>query len=557
MFVADFETTTDINDCRVWAWGLVEIGNTDNFKYGNSIDSFMTEMETLAKKNEIVFFHNLKFDGEFLLHWGFTNGFTHVENRSDITDKTITTLISDKGVFYSIEFIFKKFKTRLHHVTFRDSLKVLPMSVDRVAKAFELSLSKLSIDYDSPRPVGYELTPEEVEYIKHDVVIVAEALKKLHEQGLEKMTTASNALADYKSIIGKSNFERWFPLPDYDSDVRQSYRGGFTYANPAFSNKVIGEGLVLDVNSLYPSVMYNKPLPYGEPIFYNGQYTPDRLYKLYVQILTCHFELKPGYIPTIQLKHSLSFMPTEYLTSSKGEDITLCLTSVDLELFLEHYEVYNLEWVCGWKFKSSNILFRDYIDKWYAVKEQATRDKNPGLRQISKLMLNGLYGKFAINPSVRNKIPELDVDGSIRYRLGEPGERKPLYIPIGTFITAWARYTTITAAQKVFNRFLYADTDSLHLIGTTPPDDLDIDDVRLGAWKIENRFTRAKFIRAKTYVEEIDGSLKVTCAGLPDYLHPQVTFDNFTYLANYTGKLKPTHVAGGIVLTETDFTIKA
>ena len=557
MFVADFETTTDINDCRVWAWGLVEIGNTDNFKYGNSIDSFMTEMETLAKKNEIVFFHNLKFDGEFLLHWGFTNGFTHVENRSDITDKTITSLISDKGVFYSIEFIFKKFKTRLHHVTFRDSLKVLPMSVDRVAKAFGLSLSKLSIDYDSPRPVGYELTPDEIEYIKHDVVIVAEALKKLHEQGLEKMTTASNALADYKSIIGKSNFERWFPLPDYDSDVRQSYRGGFTYANPAFSNKVIGEGLVLDVNSLYPSVMYNKPLPYGEPIFYNGQYTPDRLYKLYVQILSCHFELKPGYIPTIQLKHSLSFMPTEYLTSSKGEDITLCLTSVDLELFLEHYEVYNLEWVCGWKFKSSNILFRDYIDKWYAVKEQATRDKNPGLRQISKLMLNGLYGKFAINPSVRNKIPELDIDGSIHYRLGEPGERKPLYIPIGTFITAWARYTTITAAQKVFDRFLYADTDSLHLIGTTPPDDLDIDDVRLGAWKIENRFTRAKFIRAKTYVEEIDGSLKVTCAGLPDYLHPQVTFDNFTYLANYTGKLKPTHVAGGIVLTETDFTIKA
>lgn len=556
MFVADFETTTDINDCRVWAWGLVEIGNTDNFKYGNSIDSFMTEMETLAKKNEIVFFHNLKFDGEFLLHWGFTNGFTHVENRSDITDKTITSLISDKGVFYSIEFIFKKFKTRLHHVIFRDSLKVLPMSVDRVAKAFGLSLSKLSIDYDSPRPVGYELTPDEIEYIKHDVVIVAEALKKLHEQGLEKMTTASNALADYKSIIGKSNFERWFPLPDYDSDMRQSYRGGFTYANPAFSNKVIGEGLVLDVNSLYPSVMYNKPLPYGEPIFYDGQYTPDRLYKLYVQILTCHFELKPGYIPTIQLKRSLSFMPTEYLTSSKGEDITLCLTSVDLELFLEHYEVYNLEWVCGWKFKSSNILFRDYIDKWYAVKEQATRDKNPGLRQISKLMMNGLYGKFAINPSVRNKIPELDINGSIRYRLGDPGERKPLYIPIGTFITAWARYTTITAAQKVFDRFLYADTDSLHLIGTTPPDDLDIDDVRLGAWKIENTFTRAKFIRAKTYVEEIDGSLKVTCAGLPDYLHPQVTFDNFTYLANYTGKLKPTHVAGGIVLTETDFTIK-
>lgn len=557
MYVADFETTTDIDDCRVWAWGLVEIGNTTNFKYGNSIDSFMEEMETLSKKNEIVFFHNIKFDGEFLLHWGFTHGFTHVENRSDITDKTMTSLISDKGVFYSIEFIFKKFKTRLHHVTFRDSLKVLPMSVDRVAKSFGLPLSKLSIDYDAPRPVGYELTPEEIEYVKHDVVIVAEALRIQHEQGLNKMTTASNALADYKEIIGKANFDRWFPTPDYDADVRQSYKGGFTYANPAFTDKVIGEGIVLDVNSLYPSVMYYKPLPYGEPIFYTGKYVPDRLYKLYVQILTCHFELKAGFIPTIQLKHSLSFMPTEYLTSSNGEDVTLCLTSVDLDLFLTHYNVYNLEWVCGWKFKGCEVLFRDYIDKWYAVKEQATIDKNPGLRQIAKLMLNGLYGKFAINPNVRNKIPVLNIDGSVGYILGEPGERKPLYIPVGTFITAWARYTTITAAQKVFDRFLYADTDSLHLIGTTPPDGLEISDTKLGAWKIESKFTRAKFIRAKTYVEEINGDLKVTCAGLPDYIHPQVTFDNFARLANYTGKLKPTHVAGGIVLTETDFTIKA
>lgn len=557
MYVADFETTTDVNDCRVWAWGLVEIGNTNNFKHGNNIDSFMKEMETLSKKNETVFFHNLKFDGEFLLHWGFTHGFTHVENRSDITDKTMTSLISDKGIFYSIEFIFKKFKTRLHHVTFRDSLKVLPMSVDRVAKSFGLPLSKLSIDYDAPRPVGYELTPEEIEYVKHDVIIVAEALHIQHTQGLDKMTTASNALADYKMIIGKSNFERWFPTPDYDADVRQSYKGGFTYANPAYTDKVIGEGIVLDVNSLYPSVMYYKPLPYGEPKFYTGQYVPDRLYKLYVQILSCNFELKPGYIPTIQLKHSLSFMPTEYLTSSNGEDVTLCLTSVDLELFLEHYDVYNVEWICGWKFKASEVLFRDYIDKWYAVKEQATIDKNPGLRLIAKLMLNGLYGKFAINPHIRNKIPMLNIDGSVCYRLSEPDERKPLYIPVGTFITAWARHTTISAAQKVYDRFLYADTDSLHLIGSEPPEGLEISDTKLGAWKIESKFTRAKFIRAKTYVEEIDDELKITCAGLPDYIHPQVTFDNFARLANYTGKLKPTHVAGGIVLTETDFTIKA
>ena len=556
MYVADFETTTDIDDCRVWAWAMCEVGDTDNFLYGNSIESFMMKMEELSKRNETIAFHNLKFDGEFILAYLLRNNFTHIIDRNQVDDNTFSSLISDKGVFYEIEVIFKKFKTRLHHITFRDSLKVLPMSVDSIAKAFGLPMQKLSIDYDEYRPIGHTLTDEEIAYIHNDVVIVAEALRILHEQGLTKMTTASNAITDYKNIIGKANFERWFPTPDYDADIRQSYKGGFTYANPLYTNKIIGAGIVLDVNSLYPSMMYYKPLPYGEPIFYEGEYQPDNLYKVYVQILTCHFELKPDHIPTIQLKNTLSFIPTEYATSSKGMDITLCLTSVDLQLFKDHYNLYNVEYHCGWKFKCSTILFKDYIDKWYAIKEQATLEGNKPLRQIAKLMLNSCYGRFAINPAVRNKIPVLNKDGSVGYVLGEPSIRKPLYIPVGSFITAWARDTTIRAAQKVYDRFLYADTDSLHLIGTELPTDLDISPTALGAWKHESTFTRAKYLRAKTYIEEIDGKINVTCAGLPAALHNQVTFDNFTTDAVYYGKLKPTHCEGGIVLTETEFSIR-
>ena len=37
-FAADFETTTDIDDCRVWAYSLCEIGKPDNFLDGNNID---------------------------------------------------------------------------------------------------------------------------------------------------------------------------------------------------------------------------------------------------------------------------------------------------------------------------------------------------------------------------------------------------------------------------------------------------------------------------------------------------------------------------------------
>lgn len=44
---------------------------------------------------------------------------------------------------------------------------------------------------------------------------------------------------------------------------------------------------------------------------------------------------------------------------------------------------------------------------------------------------------------------------------------------------------------------------------------MDIDPVRLGAWKCEGHFTRARFIRQKTYIEEIKNKLKITCASMP------------------------------------------
>lgn len=337
---------------------------------------------------------------------------------------------------------------------------------------------------------------------------------------------------------------------------------------------------MLDVNSLYPDVMYNNPLPYGEGIFFKGRYVEDKIYNLYIQMFTCNFVLKEGYIPTIQLKNNLSFIPTQYLDSSNGEDVTLCLTSLDLKLFFEHYEVYNVEWISGWKFKSTNKLFKDYIDKWMTIKIESSRTGNHAMRTLAKLMLNALYGKFALNPKVRSKHPIL-VNGIVKYVADKEEIRDPIYIPVGTFITAGARYKTISAAQSVYDRFVYADTDSLHLIGTVLPQTLDIDPVKLGAWKHESTFRRAKFLRQKSYIEdtlmeekeilkllnkhpeweclvnwETMSMLKITCAGMPQACYKNVTWENFKVCSEFEGKLRQLHVEGGIVLADTPFTIK-
>lgn len=547
LYTADFETTTTPEDCRVWAWAVCEIGDFSNKQYGNSIESFILWCEENSPVT--VYFHNLKFDGQFIISYLLQNDYEFTLNKK-IKPSQFTALIGEKNEFYSIKICFWEEVKEKGQVTIYDSLKLLPFSVDAVAKGFDLPIRKLELDYHVSRETNHELTSEEKDYISNDVEIVARALKILFDEKLTKMTTASNAMNEFKTIFGKKRFEKIFPPPDYDADIRQSYKGAFTYLNPRFREQDIGEGIVLDVNSLYPSVMYYRHLPYGEGIFFEGKYREDKDFPLYVQMIKCQFILKEGMLPTIQIKHTLSFVETEYLTSSNDEQVTLCLTSVDLELLLTHYDVYDLEYINGWKFRASDKMFRGYIDKWNGIKVKATQEGNKPMRTLAKLMLNSLYGKFASNPIRKRRIPELDEEGVVRYRLSEPETTNPIYIPVGSFITAWARYTTITAAQACYDRFIYADTDSLHLVGLEEPKGIEIDDTRLGAWKHESTFTRARFLRQKSYIEEIDGKLKITCAGMPKGCYPYVTWENFHIGNEFPGKLKQKVVKGGTVLVE-------
>lgn len=177
-----------------------------------------------------------------------------------------------------------------------------------------------------------------------------------------------------------------------------------------------------------------------------------------------------------------------------------------------------------------------------------------------------------------------------------PEERKPVYIPVAAFVTAYGRDKTIRTSQAIRDYtekkygkdlYYYSDTDSIHAGLTLEDieelkDVLDIDDYRLGAWAIEvPEFTRAIYIRQKCYIEEIEGTVSVTVAGLPKYLAPIITFDNFKRgfstgelthqdlieLAEKNGagmdevknihhKFTYKYVKGGVILADTDFTIK-
>lgn len=556
-FTADFETTADdLTETRVWAWAVCTL-KTYDIKHGTDIDGFLRWCE--CAPNARVYFHNLKFDGKFILDHLLKSGWEWSESSHARMPYTFTTLISDMNQFYSIKLHYKKG----HFVEFCDSLKIIPLPVAKIPEAFgfEAHESKLEIDYTEHREVGHELTQDEIDYISADVRIVARALGELIEHGATRITAGSNAIAEYKMTIGgDKGFRRMFPVCDYDAEIRPCYKGGFTYVNPEYRGKDIGAGIVLDVNSLYPSVMASicgELLPYGDPVLYEGEYVQDDRYPLYIQTVHVDFTLKPDHIPCIQMKGNLSFLPTEYVRDSKGEQ-TLVLTSVDLALLKDHYDINSIRYGKGWKFKASRTLFEKFITSANNEKIEAARTGNAGKRYMAKLKMNSPYGKMATNPIKRCRRPILGEDGIVKYEMLAPEHTDGMYLPVGAFITAWARNKTIRAAQAVKHRFVYADTDSLHLIGTDYPQELDIDEYRLGAWKVESEFWRARFLRPKTYIEDDvkTGKLTVHCAGLPERCHEHVTWENFKPGAKYSGKLYSKTVKGGIILYAGDFVIR-
>ena len=569
VYADDFETITT-EPTRVWCWASANVDRCEIESRGLDIKSYLAYAEV---KGGIHYFRNLKFDGEFLLLEYLRQGYIQTQDRKPKPGE-FYSVISDDGKWYSV-----KVKTRSgKNIEYRDSLKLIPMSIQATAKAFGLEITKGEIDYHADRPMGYRPTPEEWDYVERDVLIDAKALQYFQQGGYTKLTIGSNAMHVYGEMIsGTKIFEKMFPplIPEIDEEIRRTYKGGFVYVNPLYREHEVGAGIVCDINSHFPARMKYEVLPYGQPRPFAGEPRPNSIWPCYTIHIKCMFWLKEGKIPSIQLKHNIYCADNEYLEDSKGEIMDLWLTRIDYELFCEQYDIEHLQFCGGYYFHGKvNDTFAEYIDFFMHMKEEATISGNKGMRTIAKLFLNNLYGKFGTSPNKGKKLISYDNihDKIIYTRVEEDGPT--IYVPVATYITSAARAFTIRSCQKVrdysllkygFDAFLYSDTDSLHTL--LPEEDirqlLDCHETRLGAWDIEAHFTRAKYLRQKCYIEEVevDGEkhIAVTVAGLPKNMHDLVTFDNFKVGVKYSkpdGKKRFKHVSGGVILIDVDFQIK-
>ena len=547
-YVADFETTSykyylEHGYTKVWLWAICN-QDAEIYERGSTIDEFITTCRKLSGKT--IYFHNLKFDGSFIIDFLIRQGYQYYDNLADC-EKGFTTLIGEMGEFYSIEIKYSKGRT----VHFVDSLKLLPFSVEKIAKDFHLPILKEKIDYED-----YEITPEKIVYIDHDVGIIAMALSQIKAEGMTKMTTAACAYNEYTSMKGEGFLVKAFPTlsDEFLEEWRLAYRGGRSQVNPIYQNKILTGVKRFDINSMYPHIMRNMQLPYGNPIKCDkrGNYNFE-LYHIKVM-----FMLKDYHLPSLLKKASLFATEDSYYIDSDGIE-EIWISNIDYELLERNYDIEYVEFIDIYGFLTSNLMFFDYIDKWYERKNMDFGAK----KIVDKFMLNCLYGKYGSKHKGYHKIPVLDEEtNTVKYVNSPEEDMKKYYLPIAIAVTSYAHKLIDDAIHITgIENFVYCDTDSIHTLGELPKG--MVDNKQLGKFKLEAIETKSKYVRQKCYLTTENGEINITCAGMTKRMKEfaiKTYGDNLYYMFEkgfeMTGKLLPKRVPGGSVLYETTFKIK-
>lgn len=641
-YVADFETTVYAGQdfTEVWAAAITPLEVEDGKVFNNIVD--FLDYCFMLPDSPVIYFHNLAFDGQFILAHLYSPGSGYKQaikpvpvirgqrgNDEDIfayewlqyknwPNRAFSFVLSEKNQFYII-----RVKRGGKLIEFRDSLKLLPMSVKVMGESFKTEHQKGSIEYKGFRRAYGDITQEERDYILNDVYVVRESLQYLYSQGMDRITIGACCMHDWKQRF-KANYgdlRSFFPYLDkiayspgetVDHFCRSAYKGGWCYLKKGQAGKIQGRGYTLDVNSLYPSRMHSSSgckYPYGLPHAWHGDYIPDEALqenRYYYIRIRCRFKIKPGYLPTVQIKNdplydgrewletsdvwdSVNKRYTQYVTGLDGRTethiVNLTMTCTDYDMFREHYDVMNLQIIGGVWFTAAAGFFDEYLDYWNNIK----MNSKAGKRLIAKLMMNNLYGKTAASDDSSFKfIGGYKENGAVLFHTQEEHNKDTFYIAVGAAITSYCRAFTITAAQANYEHFIYADTDSLHMIGSVADAvGVNIDSKKFNCWKHESDWKRGIFVQQKRYIEEVytgSGSqteYDIKCAGMKRscqkmlqhalegvHLMPDLSGEEYNFISHpktlqdfrpglvVPGNLKAKLIKGGVILEDREYTMR-
>jgi hypothetical protein len=269
--------------------------------------------------------------------------------------------------------------------------------------------------------------------------------------------------------------------------------------------------------------------------------------------------------------------------------MTFC--AIDYKTIMESYDFKVIRWCWSihWAWKVQKEIAK-FVNMNNNIKikysKMAKETKDPVLkadytvkRNRAKIDNNAFYGKFGEEIIKYGKTPYWE-DGEVVWkcdREDETTENKRKFLPVAIAITAWGRRQLVQMANVLGEHFLYCDTDSTHYLleghykieQAIKAGIFEVHDEKLGAWKLEGKMSKGRYLRAKCYMEETEkGEREATVAGLPADKHSGMfskkrsclNWDNFhlghTVPKEQSNKLRTVRTPTGNKLLPVHFQIK-
>ena len=353
-------------------------------------------------------------------------------------------------------------------------------------------------------------------YCKRDVEVMQLAWSKWAD------FIQSYDLGNFKSTIGSQAFTAFrhrFMYKDIYIHTkepvieleRRSYHGGRVecfYIGKYDKTKVYN----LDVNSMYPYIMQQVKLPHKFLYYHHNIGLKDfmRLHNTSSYICEATIEINKPLLPCYNDKRLCFPIGT----------VSGVWTKPELEQAMQDG---NLLSVTKCSVYAKDILFKEYVDFFYAQRQKFKKEGNIQFAYFSKILMNSLYGKFG------QRITEYDIVGknsdlpdqggttfdiskgrNVKFRIidgiieQESGtiEGQDSFIAIASFITGAARAYLLRLIKIAgWDNVLYCDTDSLFVnqIGRSRLTEW-IDTNRLGKLKVEAVSNSITILGNKRYV---------------------------------------------------------
>lgn len=463
----------------VWQFGIIGkvfVGRTwDEFE--KLVQTLCRLLELSEKKRLVCYVHNLSYEFQFMRKMFEWERVFSIDLRKPIY------AITKGGLEFRCSYLLSGYS--------------LAKLGDQLKK-YKCAKMVGDLDYSLVRHSRTELTPKEVQYCTHDVIVVMNYIQELLEEYgniLRLPLTKTGFVRKFCRKMCLYTKKEGRRQPDYRyrhliesltlsgldefNMLQRSFAGGFTHANAEYVNETITDVDSYDFTSSYPYVMVSEQFPMSNGVCVECK--SMKQFEFLISKYCCVFDIEFTDIFSIRTQDmpisvSKCFVKERAVENNGrlvcAERIVLSITDVDY-LVIKNFYTWGQMRIGKMYCYRKGYLPHGFVSSILDLYEKKTTLKGVEGKETeymnSKEMLNSCYGMCVTNPLrdefiygddwYEKKLSHSEmVDMLVKYNTSM---NRFLFYPWGVFVTAYARRNLFTAIAELGDDYIYSDTDSV------------------------------------------------------------------------------------------------